>query len=346
MGLNKLIARLYPKVYVGITVSNTDMHAVVELCQNGDVREHISKHFEEVSVQTMKTFLDAYLSESPFHYVALLNNRDEQGALPVCADQKAREFIDTAMTISLCQKRGWMLYAYKPDLDDLKKEYAGIGLDFIFSPFSILERFFADKIGSAASLYVLAEEDAVSACVFADDKLLYARRLGIGREDDMMLGEESNHNAISLSFELEAEGIEEGLELDDINAIDDLDGLDDLQEIEDLDMADDLETFAEEDEAPVEDTAVDDSDETVTMEGFNKDYKRFQLIQTALHHYYSESKYDNRFVESVYVADGCGLSDDLKHYLEEELFMKVYVRKIDIASEIVDLAKTEADHAS
>ncbi|MDD3059526.1 MAG: hypothetical protein PHW94_01110 [Sulfurimonas sp.] len=46
-------------------------------------------------------------------------------------------------------------------------------------------------------------------------------------------------------------------------------------------------------------------------------------------------------MESVYIADGCGVSQDLKRYLEEEMFLSVYVRKIDLAKQVCELAKAE-----
>jgi hypothetical protein len=344
MGLSKLFERLYPKVFVGIATSYHGIQAVVEMHQNGKVSERRSHTFEGDDIAPVEAFVAPYLAESPFHYVALLNDRDDQGALPVCSRKDAQSFIDTTTAITLCQDNSWMLFAHKAGLDTLRKRFEPIGVDYIFSPFSILSRFFADKVAEEAALYVLLEEDAVSSAVFAEGNLVYARRLGMTRDEDQMSMDEPGGDAVSLSFELDADGIEEGLELDDINAIDDLDGLDELTEIEDLDAADDLEHFAEQEEAAEPEEVPEETSEDA-LKNFDKDYKRFQMIQTALQHFYAEPRYDNRFIESVYIADGVGLGNDLKTYLEEELFMKVYVRKIDIPAEVADLAKSEVTDA-
>ncbi|MDX1294933.1 MAG: hypothetical protein R3302_01615, partial [Sulfurimonadaceae bacterium] len=348
MGLNKLIERLYLKVFVGIATSYTGTDVVVEMIKGGDVKERIANRFEAGEEAKIADFLAPYLAESPFHYVAYLNAANDQGALPVHNDKEAKTFIDTSTTLTLSQKNKWLVYSSKLALDELKKSFKDVGVDFIFSPFSVLNRFFTDKIDTGTALYVLAEEDVISAAVFAEGQLLYGRRLALPEEQDIGLEESEGGDSISLSFELDVDGIEEGLELDDINAIDDLEGLDDLHEIEDLDTLDDLDTFSEEVAEVSEISLPEEEPEAVAdepMKSFDKDYKRFQLIQTALQHYYSEPKFDSRFVESVYIADGCGVSDDLKQYLEEELFVKVYVRRIDIPTEIVDLAKMEAADA-
>lgn len=346
MGLSKLVERLYPKVFVGITTSHTGLQAVVEISQKGKIKERRSKSFESLEVEPLETFLAPYLAESPLNYIAILGNADDQGALPVCDTKEAAAFIDTSTAITLCQNRQWMLYAHKSGLDALRKRFEPLEFDYIFSPFSVLEHFFADKIAEEEALYVLVEEDAVSVAVFFDGVLVYGRRLGMLPEEELSIAGAGDVDAVRLSFELDADGIEEGLELDDINAIDDLDDLEDLREIEDLDAAADLESFTEQEEIAVtslEDESYDNDD---SLQGFDKNYTRFHLIQRALQHFYTEPKYDNRFVESVYVADGCGMGEDLKNYLEEELFMKVYVRKVDIPSEIADLAKSEMMYAS
>ena len=348
MRLSKVIEHLYLKVIVGIVVSRNKSSVVIELVKGSEVKERVAKSFETGGVSDeMIAFITPYLSESPFHYVALLNPMSEQGALPTCSLNKAQEFTDISTAVTLCQDKSWMVYASKPELDDLQSRFAKPGLDFIFSPFVLTEKFFADKTESDISLYILVEEDAVNVSVFAHKKLLFAEHLEMDIEDDEALIDHDEEDTISLSFELEADGIAEGIDLDDINAIDDLEGLDDLNDIEDLDVIDDIDSFEEESPAESEEEGLLDDvpDDEVSLESFNKDFKRFQLIQNSLHHFYTNAKFQSEFIESVYVADGCGVSDDLKNYLEEELFLKVYVRRIDLANEVVELAKLEAKHA-
>ena len=348
MGFNKLIERLYLKVFVGVVPSRTGTDVLVELTKGDEVRERVAQHFE--SDAEVAEYLSGYLAESPFHYVAYLNSAEDQGALPVQTAKEAAAFIDTATVVLLPQK-GWVLYTAKPAVDAFRKRYAAIGTDFLFSPFSVLKQFFRDKIDAQAALYVLAEEGAVSAAVFCEGNLLFAHRLPSAEESISGVDAHDASDAVRFSFELDVDGIEEGLELDDINAIDDLEGIDDLHEIEDLDSLDDLDTLESfsEDRKKVQAPSTEsepEPEEEIPMDRFGKDYQRFRQIQDALQEYYSDSRYDNRFIESVYIADACGVSNDLKQYLEEELFVKVYVRRIDIASEIVDLARSEMTDAS
>jgi hypothetical protein len=347
MRLSKAIEHLYLKVFVGIVVSSAKTEVVIELVKGSDVKERVSKSFETTGVSSeMAEFILPYLNESPFYYIALLNPMAEQGALPTCSGQKALEFADVSTALTLCQDKKWMVYASKMELDTLKSRYEKVGIDFIFSPFILLKQFFADKVDSGIALYVLIEEDALSVGAFLDGKLVFGEYLGMHKEDKGF-GEEEE---MDLGFDLDLEGFDEGIDLDDINAIDELEGIDDLNDIEDLDMIEeieDMETFSEAPQPTESATqaAVEEEASETSLESFNKDYERFRLIQNALHRFYNDPKYDNQFIEAVYVADGCGVGNDLKNYLEEELFLKVYIRRIELTAEVIELAKYEAKHA-
>ncbi|MEA3373335.1 MAG: hypothetical protein U9Q62_06550 [Campylobacterota bacterium] len=346
MRLSKVIESLYLKVFVGIVVSAEKYDVVIEILKGSDVKERLMKSFSSSSGKgEMQSFIETYTSESPFYYIALLNPMADQGAIPTCSSKRSEDFLDLSTSITLCQDKQWTLYAAKPDLDQLRREYKKTGLDFIFSPFSVMQRFFKDKITSGLSLFVLAQPESISLTIFQEGLLLFAQQVKMEAEEEDLFDDQNDDN-ISLSFELDADGLEEGIDLDDINAIDDLEGLDDLNDIEDLDAVGDLESF-EEDIPEMAPVAIDkeEATEEPSIEGFNEDFKRFQIIQNSLNSYYSDGKFDQQFIESVYVADGCGVTDDLKHYLEEELFMKVYIRRIDLAAEVVDLAKAEAKYA-
>ncbi len=351
MKLSKVLESLYLKVFVGIVARHEKHDVVIEMVKGKEVKERIAKSFPtDNGIDKLVDFLKAYINESPFYYIALLNPKGDQGAVPSCKTQELESYIDLSTSITLCQQKKWSLYAAKPDLDQLQKDYARIGLDFIFSPFAIISSFFEDKTSEGHGLFVLIQDDAVSVSVYQDGMMLFSEQLMLESEEDSFGS--LDDDAISMSFELDADGLNEGIDLDDINAIDELEGLDDLNDIEDLDAVHDLESF-EEEITELSETSLDFTDEPGAKfedqgeppSSFNDDFQRFQLIQEALNNYYTGDNFKQEFIETVYIADASGVSDDLKNYLEEELFMKVYVRRIDLALAVVDMAKVEAKYA-
>ena len=175
--------------------------------------------------------------------------------------------------------------------------------------------------------------------VFESSKLLFASLLDMQKDDD------SNDELImdvDDDEELILDDIKNNsVDLEDID-VDDIEGLDEIDELDDLDTFDDMDDFDASDEheehLSMSDKQMEDS---VEQNSFGEDYHRFSLIQSAVNTFYKDSKFESKFIQSVYVADGIGLSNEFKKFLEEEMFLSVFIRKMDIAQELSELAKAE-----
>ncbi len=336
--LSKLFEGLYLKIFVNIIIYRSKSVVYVEVCNKDKVLESIEESFDSASLNAkMYKFIKSYKDESPFHYISILDTSVSQGAAPTCKSKETSLFFDSGTSKQLCYADRWTYYTSNPDLHLLQKEYGSLGLDFVFSPFVILAKFFKDKINTHMSMYILIEDSFLSLTVFDHSELLFAEHLDMDPNkdsDDLLMDDGSMQN---LEFELES-----SVNLDDIDVEDDIGELDDFGDIEDLDDFEDIDEFSEIKEE--EEDFIEEEDEeyqTKDSEGFNEDYKRFLLIKNSLNHFYKDDKYKSQFVESVYIADGVGISSDLKRYLEEEMFLSVFVRRIDLSVEVCELAKAE-----
>jgi hypothetical protein len=342
-----VIERFYRKIFIAIVEDGgvSDIRVVAQKRKKILYKE--SRRFEgDHSVKDVASYLRKYLEESPLHYVAVLNNDVKQGALVGCSEYMADEMEEIIGMKTLCREGKWLLYSTHRELDLLADRYKSIGLDFIFSPFSVLEHFFADKIKGGFALYALGQKDSFSIALFEEGRLEYAHHYPMAEKS--VLGIE---NEITLSGFTEGmkdeEEIERGINLDDIESLDDLDileELDDLGDIEDLDTIEEIAEFSE-DELTYEERKVSSfgNNMKLEMDRFNNDYRRFELIQRTLIRFYGSDQCHNRFVETVYIADAYGGGSELKRYLEEELFLNVIVRHIDVADEVIALSMIEKE---
>lgn len=300
-----------------------------------------TKHFEgEFALDEIGRFLRKYTEETPFCYISVLNPDPHQGALEGCSIHDIDDGEEMNGVKTVCRKQKWMLYTSEKELETLQKRYAKTGIDFVFSPFSVLERFFADKIGGKLSLYVLAQKDSISIAFFEEGRLEYAHHYTMHRSEGEITAEEG----VGIGFSI---GVDEepgrGIHLDDIEALEDLeiiDDLDDLGNIEDLDTLEEIVEFSEE-EPMVEDKRSSAPRGKEEIERFNDDFYRFELMEKTLARFYGGEHCRNRFVETVYIADGYGSSTELKRYLEDELFVSVMIRKVDLGDEVISLSLHE-----
>ncbi|HEX5329243.1 hypothetical protein [Sulfuricurvum sp.] len=341
-----MIERFYRKIFIAIVHDGGGHDVRVVAQKQKKVLYKEGKRFEgDSSLGDVRSYVRKYLEESPLHYVALLNPQPKQGALPECSHHTVEDMEDIAGAKTLCRDGKWLLYSSLRELDALQVEYKNIGLDFIFSPFSILEHFFADKIHGGFALYALAQKDSFSVAIFENGKLEYAHHYSTHEKHAIGSEEESDTGGFAVGISEEEEA-DKSISLEDIESLDDLDildELDDLSNIEDLDSLDEIVEFSEDTPTFEEKrlNAPHGDDIKRQMDRFNNDYYRFELIQRTLIRFYAGAHCRNRFVETVYIADAYGSGSELKRYLEEELFLNVLIRRIDVADEVIALSMLE-----
>ena len=340
--LDKLLETLYNKIFVNIVVEGAKTTVYVEVCASSSKLEVIeNKHevFEtDSTTPQMLAFIDSYTRESPYFYISVLDNSLNQGTTPTCDKNRLSHYHDMSVSEYKCVDEKWAFFTSKTDLYAIEKKYQKIGVDFIFSPFTVLSYFFKDKISSSVAMYILIESSAISVSVFENGELLFGDYLNMYNmieEDGLSSGDLDDDLSLSLEGSIDLEDI-------DVDDDDEMELIDDFGDIEDLDSIEEIDEFAEHKDMQEEFYGATQQLSSLGNEGeFNQDYKRFLLIQSSIGRYYKDTKYKSRFIENIYVGDNIGVSPEFKRYLEEEMFVNVYVRRADISMEVCELAKME-----
>lgn len=337
----KFLESFYIKAFINVIISRNETRVFVETFAKGKHLDSYEESFDTTGVnEKMLEYIHNFTKETPFYYISYLDNSDLQGAVPTCVKNEMALYHDLSASEYKCQDKKWTYYTAKTDLYELEKKYQKIGLDFIFSPFTLVSHFFKDKIIEHFAGYILIQEDLITLAVFENATLLYGESITI----EAYVAEETLEESLiedeeDLDFEDE---IDDGIDLDDISAIDELDSLDDFGDIEDLDNLDDIDDFTQSEDIEEEfnqevETITDEPEVAVS----NEDYQRYTLIQNAINRYYHDDKYDSKFLETLYIADSVGVSGVFKQYFEEEMFINTYVRSVDIAQEVSSLSQRE-----
>ena len=333
--ISKIFESLYNKVFVNIVVDRDKSTVYVEQFVKGSVADSVEEVFQTTALNNeMLEFISHYTSESPFHYISILDTSIVQGAIPTCAKNKMPYYEDLSSSVSKCFDKKWTFYTSQEELYLIERKYEKIGVDFIFSPFVLLANFFKDKIDNHMALFILVQDNYISLSVFDSTELLFAEHLDLEQDnesDDMLLYDNSEDIDI----------VDDGIDLEDIDAMEDIEAFEDFGDIEDLDSIEDADDFLETGDVEEEFHQVEEPLPINEADGFNEDYQRFLLIQSSVNTFYKDKKYESEFIQNVYIADGIGITQDLKRYLEEEMFMDVYSRRLDIASSLCDVAKLE-----
>ncbi|WP_345993395.1 hypothetical protein [Sulfurimonas sp. HSL-1716] len=339
MILSKILHSLYLKIYISIIVSNSKTSVCVHALKNGTLKESFFETFPSRDVsEELIEYVQSFIDETPFYYISLLDYSISQGAMPSCEGSEFFLYSDLETPQKICHD-GWNSFTSKVDIINFEKKYSAFGLDFIFSPYTVIKNFFKDKISGEAALFILVQEDSLIVTVFENSMLKYSEFINMRTEQPDESISMLDDDKEELNFDMEDQ---HSVNLEEIDIDDGFGDIDDLTDIEDLDTMDDLEDFAEvKVKEPSKEASRHFEPDDRDAAGFNEDYRRFSVIQSSLNQYYTDEKYENKFIESAYIAVACHVDHDLKNYLEEELFLKVYVRQLEICQEILDLAKRE-----
>ena len=350
--LDKILGLLYLKIFVNIVIHKEKIYIYIESSNAKEIVDSSSQDFDisELNTKVYK-YINSQINATPFFYISILDYKHQQGVIPSCNKSDISKFCDLENPKTLCFENNYRLYTSNTALDEIKSEHKKLGVDFIFSPFSVLSMFFNDKLKNNLALFVLVEEEHISLTVYDNGKLLYAKYLVMehyNSVDDLVIDD------IDDDLELDIDLEDDSIDIDDIDALDELDDLesigelDEFGDIEDLDSLDEIDEFAdtkdleEELSQEVEEEMVDEKSLPMEdVDNFSNDYDRYVMIQDSLDDFYKDTRYESSFVEHIYIADSIGVSGDLKKYLEEEMFLTVYIRQIDIGMEICELAKLE-----
>jgi len=326
----KILEALYFKIFVNIVTNRSKTIVYIEKHSRKELLASDEKEFSTLECdEAMYKFITAHTLESPYYYISVLDMSHSQGALPTCSKERIKFYVTIDDGEYKCINN-WTYYTEKENIIEIKRRYSCVGVDYIFSPFVLLSHFFKDKIDTKFAMYILVQEGFLSLAVFENAQLLYGAHLDMVKEDDFNgIGIEEEDDGEDLFLDDVDEGDDESSELEDFANIEDLDSLDDIDEFSDSkDMDEELLESTETLEAPDE-------------KSFNEDYERFTLIQESVGEFYKDPRFESKFIENVYIADSVGVTSDFKKYLEEEMFFNVYIRRIDLALELCEVAKRE-----
>ena len=342
-----MLERLFKKIFVAI-ISGKDGYDIQSVVVKNKKTLHKEFcHFEgDVPSAVMIRYINDVIDPSPFFYISTLNVHANQGAYDGCSKPSDHlQNQDTVGIQTLCRDEKWTQYAAHDALYQLRSHYSTVGLDFIFSPFSMIEYYFADKIKSSFALYAFGMPELFSIAIFDGEKLEYAHHYARGSSKSVNIDKEVSAMELTSPL-LEEENTEGTILLDDIGDLEDLDLLDDFGEIANLDDLEEVDEFSEDVLTLEEKRQERDRNTGVVkdeLDASSEEYERFGFIKKTLERFYASAHCHNRFIETVCIADTSSGGDELKRYLEEELFLNVLIRKVDVREGINALAQAEVE---
>ncbi len=303
--------------FIAVVIEEKFCKIKQKIIKNGEVDLIEETFFEIKSKDELSGEVVAFLNELQENYkhtyIALFLNTPAQGVIPGCDESKLEEFnIDKNSIKTVCVNNKYLAYASNIDIKWLDKTFSKVGIDFIFSPFLVLDFYRKDENSDKPKMYILNTTNTFTLMVIKDNNLLFGSFFNIEKEENLLYTDYEDE-----SKEEEFEELEE-LEID--------------EKLDDEVVDEVLEDIPDDNKEKLVDNSV---------HFFAKDERYIKYLNAAIKEFYSNELYDSDFIEDVKIYDDNSMSQDIIDYMENQLLLNVSLEKVNIKNAVIELAAKE-----
>ena len=330
MGLLAAIKKRLTNQYISVIVVEDACFAKVKKIKNGEILFDEERRFDLPSKEKLSNEAIAWLQrlqeEVEQTYIAVYLNSHGQGAVPSCLNSAYEKFhIDYKEVKDICVDNRYSVYASRIDIEWVEKIFARTGIDFLFSPFLVIENLIhKEPPKEGIVLYMLASITSITIMIFEGQELLYGTFINIAKEEDLL----------TTDFEMQ----EQEEETVDDNIFDEIDL--DMELEESTEIADLLESAEHELVEKVEhDMEIASSKNRL----FGQDLRLVKYFDASLREFYESALYRSDFVTEVKIYDAVRLNPEIIDYFKEQLLVEIDVESVDILEVLIQMARAEVE---
>ncbi len=328
MSLLKSLKNRLVYQFIAIVLYETSCNIKVQRLKNNKIIFEEEKSFTLASKETLDNsildYLDTLQKAVEQTYLILFLNTHGQGAVPSCAKSMYEKFhIDFDSVKHVCINNQYSIYASLIDIKWVEKIFDKSGLDFIFSPFLVLNELVQTfQRSTQTTLYLLSNINSMTIMIFKGKEFLYGTFVNIAKEEDLL--DSGFENDTFSNSEMEDEMMDE-IDLDI--------EIDDSEDILDI-----LESQPNKIDA--------DEEKIVKIQNklFGQDLRFVKYLDASLREFYDSDLYVSDFVSKVIVFDASKLNKDVITHLEDELLVDIEVVPTSIDKILIELSKKEVGY--
>lgn len=340
MGISKIIQERMSNVFVAIILEGDKYKIKTDIFKNGEVVKSEEKDFKTEAHQDISGYMKKYLKQIQkdyrFVYISYYLDSTGQGAI---SGYTAKDFSDHSVDIKSVHRlnidKSWSAYASFIDINWIKNCFEEPGIDFIYSPFVILNDIIKkDGFKQKPTLYMINTDDSFVLGVFKENDLLFGYFSKVEENKDI-----PSYDYEEEIQEWEEKKPEEGVET--LISLDDIDSDEDFGDIGSLDEDDDIELESTQGLSFL-DVIDGEEDKRAELELFGKDIILYKNLKKAIDRYYKNDIYKSEFVEDLVIYDdSSGMTKDIIDMIESDLFLNIEIKKVDIRNSMIELSHQE-----
>ena len=276
---------------------------------DSDVKEFEKEENDSLSLASLE-YINNKQEEHTRSYIVTTINASGQGIIPTCSATKFKEYnVDRKYIYNICIDQHFTNFVSKIEIKWIQKFFAKTGIDLIFSPFVILKKLsFENLTESKVSMHILYTSQNSTLLISKDGEYLFGGFFSTVEDTNPLYSDFSKDQESEDEFEIEDE---EDFEID------------------------------EEDFSLEEDAQNDELDYKQELDLIETNKLFAQNLNKTLKEFYKNPLYEGSFVDTVVIYSEEKVDESVVEYIENELFIDVQVKKIDLDDEILKLSYKE-----
>ncbi len=358
MGIRTVLQKKFPNLFVAVVLSETECEVRCKVLKDGAIVKTFSKAFAltppmDALDKNLENYLMNLQDEYQFVYIAFLLGTLGQGAISGIGNTTfSKHSVDIKNVHNVTLLNQWSAYASYIEIKWAKNLFSEVGLDFIYSPFILLNDFVvSQKLKNKPTCYLLNCQDFFILAIFEEKQLHFGAFFKTQTDTTFSHSDDVDdwENEQEEEGIIDSEGMPETAVQEEDDDEDDREGIEELSELGELSELDDMNDLRSTDSfSDIGDKALGAykgmeglKDEDISLELYGRDLLVYKYLKTALEEYYHNPLYTSEFLDEIIIFDSYEISSDLIHQIEDELLMDVEIHKVDVSDRMCDIAIKE-----
>lgn len=315
-----MMSPLFSKVFIAINIDAITCAIKVIRIKHDKQVESLTKEFKttenQIPMEAVK-LIRRYKHNYPFTYVSAMIKTLSQG---VVLQKDSKDFFSGNLKASECQissSETIRVFAKRSMIKDYLRRFNVIsGVDFVFSPFLIIDRNAHDLPTLGNNVYVLLQRSNIALMVVYRGVATFSGFF-IAEGEVPMLNKEEQRSDIE------------------------------LKNFDELSLDDDFDEFAKialdpSIERLQTDMFIPNLDETkIVYDDMPKAKIISKILVDAIKEYYQNPLYKGEFIDKVILLDACKISDQAYEFIAKELMLETVKRDVNLPDVLIQFAQRE-----
>lgn len=315
-----MMSPLFSKVFIAINIDAITCTIKVIRIKHDKQVESLTKEFKttenQIPMEAVK-LIRRYKHNYPFTYVSAMIKTLSQG---VVLQKDSKDFFSGNLKASECQissSETIRVFAKRSMIKDYLRRFNVIsGVDFVFSPFLIIDQNAHDLPTLGNNVYVLLQRSNIALMVVYRGVATFSGFF-IAEGEVPMLNKEEQRSDIE------------------------------LKNFDELSLDDDFDEFAKIALDPsIEhlqtDMFIPNLDETkIVYDDMPKAKIISKILVDAIKEYYQNPLYKGEFIDKVILLDACKISDQAYEFIAKELMLETVKRDVNLPDVLIQFAQRE-----